>query len=101
MNPVAEEVPMKLLQIDSSARITSVTRKLTANVAEERKKTYPTIKLIHRDSPPTIRALCLHQARFVPPGKQKRARGPPASIAAAGERISGLAAQQGRQPVAL
>jgi FMN-dependent NADH-azoreductase len=35
MNPVAEEVPMKLLQIDSSARSTSVTRKLTAKFAEE------------------------------------------------------------------
>src|SRR5258708_28366743 len=40
-NPVAEEVPMKLLQIDSSARSTSVRRKLTAKFAEEWTKTEP------------------------------------------------------------
>jgi FMN-dependent NADH-azoreductase len=54
MNPVAEEVPMKLLQIDSSARSTSVTRKLTAKFAEEWRKTYPTGKLIHRDLTATV-----------------------------------------------
>lgn len=45
---------MKLLQIDSSARSTSVTRKLTAKFAEEWKKTYPAGKLIHRDLTATI-----------------------------------------------
>jgi FMN-dependent NADH-azoreductase len=40
---------MKLLQIDSSARSTSVTRKLTAKFAEEWKKSYPTGEVIHRD----------------------------------------------------
>ncbi len=45
---------MKLLQIDSSARSTSVTRKLTAKFAEEWKKTYPTGKLIHRDLTATV-----------------------------------------------
>src|SRR5260370_9196901 len=54
MNPVAEEVRMKRLQMDSSARSTSVTRKLTAKFAEEWKKTYPTGKLIHRDLTATV-----------------------------------------------
>jgi FMN-dependent NADH-azoreductase len=40
---------MKLLQIDSSGRSTSVTRKLTAKFAEEWKKSYPTSRVIHRD----------------------------------------------------
>lgn len=40
---------MKLLQIDSSGRSTSVTRKLTAKFAEEWKKSYPTGEVIHRD----------------------------------------------------
>jgi FMN-dependent NADH-azoreductase len=40
---------MKLLQIDSSGRSTSVTRKLTAKFAEEWKKSYPTAEVIHRD----------------------------------------------------
>ena len=40
---------MKLLQIDSSGRSTSVTRKLTTKFAEEWKKSYPTGEVIHRD----------------------------------------------------
>jgi FMN-dependent NADH-azoreductase len=40
---------MKLLQIDSSGRSTSVTRKLTAKFAVEWKKSYPTAEVIHRD----------------------------------------------------
>ena len=40
---------MKLLQIDSSARKASVTRKLTAKFAEEWKKTHPDGQVIHRD----------------------------------------------------
>lgn len=45
---------MKLLQIDSSARSTSVTRKLTAKFAEEWKKTYPAGEVIHRDLAATV-----------------------------------------------
>jgi FMN-dependent NADH-azoreductase len=44
-----EEVQMKLLQIDSSARASSVTRRLTARFAEEWKKNYPNGEVIHRD----------------------------------------------------
>jgi FMN-dependent NADH-azoreductase len=40
---------MKLLQIDSSGRSISVTRKLTAKFAEEWKKSDPTGEVIHRD----------------------------------------------------
>jgi FMN-dependent NADH-azoreductase len=40
---------MKLLQIDSSARAGSVTRRLTAKFAEEWKSNHPTGELIHRD----------------------------------------------------
>jgi FMN-dependent NADH-azoreductase len=40
---------MKLLQIDSSARADSVTRRLTATFAEEWKANHPTGELIHRD----------------------------------------------------
>src|ERR1700733_4769123 len=49
MNPVNEEVQMRLLQIDSSARTASMTRQLTARAAEEWKKTYPHGDVIHRD----------------------------------------------------
>jgi FMN-dependent NADH-azoreductase len=45
---------MKLLQVDSSGRSTSVTRKLTAKFAEEWKKSYPTGRLIHRDLAATV-----------------------------------------------
>ena len=44
---------MRLLQIDSSARIASMTRQLTARSAEEWKKTYPHGDVIHRDLPAT------------------------------------------------
>src|SRR5260370_34801227 len=54
MNAVGEEVLMTLLQINSSARSKSVTRKLTTKFAEEWKKTYPTGKLIHRDLTATV-----------------------------------------------
>ena len=40
---------MKLLRIDSSARATSVTRRLTARAAEEWKKNHPDGEVIHRD----------------------------------------------------
>jgi FMN-dependent NADH-azoreductase len=44
-----EEVQMKLLQIDSSARTASVTRQLTARAAEEWKKNNPDGDVIYRD----------------------------------------------------
>ena len=40
---------MKLLQIDSSARVASVTRRLTARAAEEWMKKHPDGGVIHRD----------------------------------------------------
>lgn len=40
---------MKLLQVDSSARTSSVSRKLTALFAEEWKKSHPEGEVIHRD----------------------------------------------------
>ena len=40
---------MKLLQIDSSARTSSVTRRLTARFAEEWKENYPDSEVVHRD----------------------------------------------------
>jgi len=49
MNSVDEEVQMKLLQIDSSARTASVTRQLTARAAEEWKENNPDGDVIHRD----------------------------------------------------
>jgi FMN-dependent NADH-azoreductase len=49
MSFVDEEVQMKLLQIDSSARASSVTRRLTAKFAEEWKKNHLDGEVIHRD----------------------------------------------------
>jgi FMN-dependent NADH-azoreductase len=49
MNPVDEEVQMKLLQIDSSVRTSSVTRRLTARFAEEWQKHHPDGQVIYRD----------------------------------------------------
>src|SRR5258707_15559583 len=49
MNPLNAEVQMKLLQIDSSARTTSVTRRLTAKFAEEWRKSHPDGEVIQRD----------------------------------------------------
>jgi FMN-dependent NADH-azoreductase len=49
MNSVDEEVQMKLLRIDSSARTASVTRQLTARAAEEWKANYPDGEVIYRD----------------------------------------------------
>ena len=45
---------MKLLQIDSSARASSVSRRLTAKFAEEWKKNHPEGQVIHRDLPTTV-----------------------------------------------
>jgi FMN-dependent NADH-azoreductase len=44
---------MKLLQIDSSARAGSVTRRLTAKFADEWKKSHPGGEVINRDLPTT------------------------------------------------
>src|SRR6266567_1619607 len=49
MHVLNEEVQMKLLQIDSSARTSSVTRQLTARFAAEWKENYPDGEVIHRD----------------------------------------------------
>jgi FMN-dependent NADH-azoreductase len=49
MNSLNEEVQMKLLQIDSSARTSSVTRRLTAKFAEEWRKNQPDGEVIQRD----------------------------------------------------
>src|SRR6267143_4489411 len=50
MNSLNEEVQMKLLQIDSSARRTSsVSRRLTAKFAEEWRKSHPDSEVIQRD----------------------------------------------------
>jgi FMN-dependent NADH-azoreductase len=49
MNSLDEEVQMKLLQIDSSARTSSVTRRLTAKFAEEWRKNHPDGEVIQRD----------------------------------------------------
>jgi FMN-dependent NADH-azoreductase len=49
MNPVDQEVQMKLLQIDSSARISSVTRQLTARFAKEWKNSHPDGQVRQRD----------------------------------------------------
>jgi FMN-dependent NADH-azoreductase len=49
MNFADEEVQMKLLQIDSSARSASVTRQLTARAAEEWKGNTPEGVIIYRD----------------------------------------------------
>jgi FMN-dependent NADH-azoreductase len=49
MNSLHEEVQMKLLQIDSSARTSSVTRRLTTRFAEEWRKNQPDGEVIQRD----------------------------------------------------
>jgi len=49
MNRVDEEVQMKLLQIDSSARTSSVTRRLTAKFGEEWRKSHPDGEVLQRD----------------------------------------------------
>jgi FMN-dependent NADH-azoreductase len=49
MNLTAQEVHMKLLRIDSSARSSSVTRQLTAKFVEEWKKNHPTGEVVQRD----------------------------------------------------
>jgi len=54
MNVDAKEPQMKLLQLDSSARASSVSRRLTTRFAEEWKKNHPEGKVIHRDLSTTV-----------------------------------------------
>jgi FMN-dependent NADH-azoreductase len=54
MNREAQEVHMKLLRIDSSARSSSVTRQLTAKFVEEWKKNHPDGEVIQRDLATTM-----------------------------------------------
>jgi len=54
MNRGAQEVHMKLLRIDSSARSSSVTRQLTAKFVEEWKKNHPGGEVIQRDLATTV-----------------------------------------------
>src|ERR1700688_1188275 len=54
MNRAAQEVPMKLLQIDSSARAGSVTRRLTIKFAEQWRANNPTGEVIERDLSTTM-----------------------------------------------
>jgi FMN-dependent NADH-azoreductase len=49
MNSLHEEVQMKLLQIDSSARTSSVTRRLTTRFTEKWRKNHPDGEVIQRD----------------------------------------------------
>src|SRR5437879_6265247 len=54
MNTDDEESQMKLLQVDSSARISSVSRRLTARFAEEWKNNHPEGQVIYRDLATTV-----------------------------------------------
>src|ERR1700719_1170985 len=54
MNRTAQEVHMKLLRIDSSARSSSVTRQLTAKFVEEWKKNHPAGEVVQRDLATTV-----------------------------------------------
>jgi FMN-dependent NADH-azoreductase len=54
MNPAAQEVHMKLLQIDSSARSSSVTRQLTSKFVEEWKANHPSGEVKQRDLATTM-----------------------------------------------
>src|SRR5246127_4374762 len=53
MNSDDVEPQMKLLQVDSSARASSVTRRLTAKFTEEWKKKHPDGEVMQRDLPAT------------------------------------------------
>jgi FMN-dependent NADH-azoreductase len=49
MNRAVQEIHMKLLQIDSSARASSVTRRLTTRFAEEWRTNHPDGEIMRRD----------------------------------------------------
>ncbi len=59
---------MKLLQVDSSARASSVTRRLTAKFTEEWRKNYPDGEVIHRDLSATVLPLITDEFGGEPPG---------------------------------
>ena len=54
MNSMDPEVQMRLLQIDSSARTSSVTRRLTAKFAAHWRQNHPDGEVIRRDLPATF-----------------------------------------------
>src|SRR5260370_26036339 len=54
MNSDDKEPQMKLLQVDSSARASSVTRRLTAKFGEEWRKKHPDGEVIQRDLSTTV-----------------------------------------------
>src|SRR5690348_5750439 len=58
MNSLHEEVQMKLLQIDSSARTSSVTRRLTTRFAEEWRKNHPDGEVVRRDLSGSLARRC-------------------------------------------
>src|SRR6267143_567775 len=78
MTPLEREVQMKLLQIDSSARTSSITRKLTTRFAEEWKKNNPDGRVIQRhlhttNLPPITddwNATHLHASQLTPEQKK-------------------------------
>jgi FMN-dependent NADH-azoreductase len=76
MNHVAREVQMKLLQIDSSARAGSVTRRLTAKFAEQWRATQPGGEVIERDLSITILPLVTDDwsATQIEPSKRSTAQ---------------------------
>ena len=57
---------MKLLQIDSSARTVSVTRRLTAKFVEEWKENHPDGEVTHRDLSATALPLITDLERGTP-----------------------------------
>ena len=62
---------MKLLQIDSSARAGSVTRRLTSKFAKEWRSNHPTGEVIQRDLSTTILPLITDDSRGAVVGKHK------------------------------
>jgi FMN-dependent NADH-azoreductase len=75
MQVLDEEVQMRLLQIDSSARKSSVTRRLTAKFTAEWQENHPDGEVIHRDLSATTLppitddwgAVYLEESKLTPP----------------------------------
>jgi FMN-dependent NADH-azoreductase len=76
MDHVAQEVQMKPLQIDSSARAGSVTRRLTAKFAEQWRANQPAGEVIERDVSTTILPLVTDDwsATQIEPSKRSSAQ---------------------------
>src|ERR1700681_4739456 len=76
MNREAQDVHMKLLQIDSSARAGSVTRLLTAKFAEQWRANHPAGEVIERDLSTTMLPLITDDwsATQIEPSKLSSAR---------------------------